>query len=148
MTSTWIDYTETRADIAIEGEENYPSSFARECNERVKYRFPCLRSYMFRRRLSCVAATSIFIVAGVLASLYMNVFDFGKFPTSGNLFGSSTNCGEVLFWSRTFYATKILLTVTSRYFDVSNVVATSHEKSLAEQSFGLVNNVYRIIIWA
>ena len=92
MTSTWIDYTEARTDVAIEGvEENSPSSFARECNERAKSRFPCLRSYMFRRRLSCVAATSIFIVAGVLASFYMNVFDFGKFKNSDNLFGSFTN---------------------------------------------------------
>ena len=92
MTSTWIDYTEARTDVAIEGvEEKSPSSFARECNERAKSRFPCLRSYMFRRRLSCVAATLIFIVAGVLASFYMNVFDFGKFKNSDNLFGSSTN---------------------------------------------------------
>ena len=95
MTSTWIDYTEAQTDVAIEGvEENSPSSFARECNERAKSHFPCLRSYMFRRRLSCVAATSIFIVAGVLASFYMNVFDFdfGKFTNSDNLFGSSHQC--------------------------------------------------------
>jgi hypothetical protein len=92
MTSTWVDYTEAQTDVAIDDiEENSPSSFARECNERAKSRFPCLRSYMFRRRLSCVAVTSMFIVAGVLASFHMNAFDFGKLATRDNLVGSSTN---------------------------------------------------------
>ncbi len=88
----WVDYTEVRTDIAIEGdEESSPSSFARDCDERVKSRFPCSRSYIFRRRLACAALTSIFIVAGVLASFYTNIFELSKFmmratPLSADMF--------------------------------------------------------------
>jgi hypothetical protein len=84
MRSAWVDYTEAaQTDVAIEcDEEDSPSSFVRKCDERVKSRFPCLRSYMFRRRLSCAAVTSIFIVAGVIA-FNMNIIDFGKFMARG-----------------------------------------------------------------
>ena len=78
----WVDYTEVRTDIAVEGdEESSSSSFARERDERVKSRFPCSRIYMFRRRLTCAGVTSVFIVAGVLASLHTKVFDSSKFTT-------------------------------------------------------------------
>mmetsp|Transcript_24392 Transcript_24392/g.38466 ORF Transcript_24392/g.38466 Transcript_24392/m.38466 type:complete len:98 (+) Transcript_24392:93-386(+) len=48
-------------------EESFPSSFTKK-DERVKFLFPWLRSYIFRRNLSFAAVLAAFVIVGATVS--------------------------------------------------------------------------------
>lgn len=95
MRSTWeVDYTEAHTDDSeshntTEGgddEENNSSSSVTttnysypslECVKAMKRNFPCLRSYVCRRRLSCVAIFTIRIISiGLIVTLFYGKSNF------------------------------------------------------------------------
>jgi hypothetical protein len=95
MRSTWeVDYTEAHTDDSeshntTEGgddEENNSSSSVTstnysypslECVKAMKRNFPCLRSYVCRRRLSCVAIFTIGIISiGLIVTLFYGKSNF------------------------------------------------------------------------
>lgn len=124
MRSTWeVDYTEAHTDDSeshntTEGgddEENNSSSSVTstnysypslECVKAMKRNFPCLRSYVCRRRLSCVAIFTIGIISiGLIVTLFYGKSNFFGEDDSfvglffGGLISMSCVCGLLVSWS-------------------------------------------------